>query len=78
MEIAATARDPKESTMNKDYKTFKVGYSDYDTLAEAQTEATKRSFKDWSDTPVYQLVGQAKFDVTKLGSDLVTYETVTQ
>lgn len=64
--------------MSDDNKKFKVGYHDYDNLADAQKEATKRALKDWQDTPVYQLVGLAKFDLSKLSPDLVTYETVTQ
>lgn len=68
MEIAAAARDPKESTMSKNDNTdlSKVQYrtgtygSTFDNLADAQADASKRALKDWDDVLVWKTVGYAK------------------
>lgn len=64
----------------KDYENtpYRVGYNDYETVEEAQKEATRRALKDWENVPVFKVFGVAKFNLSKLNPDLVTYETLAQ
>lgn len=72
--MEAILTEERENTMSKNEgKLYKVGYESFATKDEAVKEATHRAYKDWDNVAVYQQVGLAKFDLTKLGPDLVVY-----
>ncbi len=54
----------KESTVKEDFKKFKVSYNTFDTIEEAEKEATKKAMKEWEDVPVWQAVKLAKFTMS--------------